>query len=192
MVENCSPVEDGHGPFLGNIAGGQEKQLADGLAVWESSFGFDHFANLAVVAFNGIGGIDQAADIRRIVKVGSQVFPIVFPGTDGHGILAAPLIAELDQVGFGCFPGGSLVDFFQIHHKGFAIRPGDIFQAVADLMDHTALDLGIGEHGQDSLLEPAQPIHAGDKNILHPSALQVGDHTEPEIGGFSAISDPMP
>jgi hypothetical protein len=59
-------------------------------------------------------------------------------------------------------------------------------------MDHTTLDLGLGEDRQDGFLESAQPIHAGNENILHAATLQIADDTQPEIGGFVAIPNPMP
>ncbi len=46
-------------------------------------FGLGHFADLAVVAFDGVGIIDQAADGRWVVKVGGQILPIVLLGSDG-------------------------------------------------------------------------------------------------------------
>jgi hypothetical protein len=69
---------------------------------------------LAVIPFHRVGRINQATDLSREGKVGGQIFPVVFPGADGYGILAAPLITELDQVDFGYFAGGRLVDFSQI------------------------------------------------------------------------------
>src|SRR5690606_31485056 len=73
-----------------------------------------------------------------------------------------------------------------------AIRPGHILQAVSDLVDNAALDLGSGKDGQNSVLEASQSIHAGDEDVLHTARLQVSYDTEPKIRAFAAFADPVP
>lgn len=41
-------------------------------------------AHLAILAFNGVGGVDNAADLFRIVEEGCQAFPVVLPGVGGY------------------------------------------------------------------------------------------------------------
>jgi hypothetical protein len=70
--------------------------------------------------------------------------PNYFPRSGCPRILAAPGIPHLDQIGLGCFTGGSLVDFSQVDYEGYMVRPRHIFQAVANLVDHAALELESG------------------------------------------------
>ena len=84
---------DRHGPLLKDIPIGQKKQFASGFGRRENTFGFGDFAQLAVIAFHRIGGVDQAPDGGRIVEHRRQVIPVGFPGTDCYGILLAPAVA---------------------------------------------------------------------------------------------------
>src|SRR5512133_739999 len=95
-------------------------------------------------------------------------------------------------MGFSTFAGGSLIHFLEIRHEGLAMRPGDVLQAIANLVNDTALDLGLGEDRQDRFLEPAQPIHASNENILYATRLQVRDDTPQEIRRLIALAAPMP
>ncbi len=49
-------------------------------------------------------------------------------------------------------------------------------------MDDTALDLGAREDRLNRVLETRQAIDTGDKDILDAPTLQIGDHTQPEVG----------
>src|SRR4029450_12771690 len=122
---------------------------------------------------------------------GGQVFPVVFPGFDRNGVLLAPRFAQLQEVAFRLFAGAGLIDLFQIGHERLAVFPGDILQAVADLMDDAALDFGLQKDGMDGFFEAGQPINAGDEDVLDPTSLEVGDDTQPEVGAFCSIADPV-
>ena len=68
MVENTGPIENGTGPLFGNVHVGQVQQLANGLLRGERSLVFGHFTELAVVAFNGVVGVNQAPDLGREIQ----------------------------------------------------------------------------------------------------------------------------
>ncbi len=76
MVKAGWPVCHGVGPFFDDIPIGQEKQLAYCLVNRERATGFGDFAKLAVAAFDRIGRVEQAVDIRRVVEEGCRVFPL--------------------------------------------------------------------------------------------------------------------
>ena len=66
----------------------------------------------------------------------------------------------------------------------------DLLETI-DPQSAAALDLRFRENGMNCIAKTGQAIHTSDKDILNASILQVCDHTEPEIGPFSAIRDPM-
>ena len=43
----------------------------------------------------------------------------------------------------------------------------------------------------DRIGKTSQAIHRSNEDIRHATILQIGDHREPEIGPFPAISDPV-
>ena len=47
---------------------GQVKQLSNGLHGGERSFVFDNFTELAIVAFDGVGGVNHPPDFTRKVS----------------------------------------------------------------------------------------------------------------------------
>jgi hypothetical protein len=51
LVEDLSPIEDGHGPLLGDVAVCQKQQLADGVGRRKYGFVLSRLAQLAVVTF---------------------------------------------------------------------------------------------------------------------------------------------
>ncbi len=58
-----------------------------------------------MIAFDSIGGIDEPSDLLRIIEEGREAIPVVFPGPHGYGVLVAPDLAQLQQLGFGLFTG---------------------------------------------------------------------------------------
>lgn len=49
------------------------------IIVREHALGFRNFAYLAVVALNGIGGVDHLANSRGVLKIAAQQLPLVSP-----------------------------------------------------------------------------------------------------------------
>ena len=60
----------------------------------EQRLGFGHLADLAVVALDGVGGVDEATDFRGELEHGRQVFPVVFPTAHGDGVAVAPSLSQ--------------------------------------------------------------------------------------------------
>ena len=141
MVEDQRPVLNRHGPLFENIAVCQEKQFTRRFGGGKNAFRFGDFAQLTMVAFQRVGGVDQATDLRGISEEGRQILPVVFPGTDGDRIFVSPFVSELTQLRFCAFAGGGLIHGLQIEHESLAIRPGNILEAVANLVNDAALDL---------------------------------------------------
>jgi hypothetical protein len=93
----------------------------------ENAFHFGDFPQLSMITFDRVGGVDQAADLGRISKEGNQIFPVVFPRTDRHGIFVTPFLASWCKLAFGAFARDGLIGLLQIDQKDLAIVPGDIF-----------------------------------------------------------------
>ena len=170
----------------------QEKQFGSSLVRGKRRFRFDDLAKLAVITLNSIGGIDKTANIGRKIEESSQFIPIIEPRTDSDRIFIAPIVTQQEEVFFSHSTGGSLVNGLQVSEEGFVVGTGDIAEAVADLVDNTALNDGAGENRCNGFCEPLQTIDASDENIFDAAHLQVGDDAEPEFGTFCTISNPVP
>ena len=68
----------------------QVKYFSNRLNGWERSLVFDDFSELAIVTFDGVGGVNHPANFAWKVKECGEFFPIFFPGADSAGILTAP------------------------------------------------------------------------------------------------------
>lgn len=64
LVKDRRPVVDRHGPHVDDAQSARK-------------------GNLAIVDINGVGGVDNATDLRQIVEEGFQVFPVDLPGAGG-------------------------------------------------------------------------------------------------------------
>jgi hypothetical protein len=71
----------------------------------------------------------------------------------------------LVQTPFRLFPRRRSIDPLQVSDKRLAVLPGDVFQAAANLVDDTALYLGLWEYGGNGLAEAVQPVDAGQEDI---------------------------
>jgi len=124
-----------------------------------------------MVAFHSVGGVDQAADLLWKFEESRQVLPVVLPRAYSRTILVVPGLCQLNQVGFGFFTGGRLINGFQISDKSLTIFPDHVFQALPDLVDHAALHLGFRKNGLDGILETGQAIDCGDEHIFYTAVL---------------------
>lgn len=191
LVAHPGPVGNGHGPLFLDVHLGQIEQFAHRFGCREDRLVLGHLAQLAMVSFNGIVGIDQPANLAREVEEGREFSPVVFPGTNGGRIFVTPFLGQLEEVGFPFLPGLGLVDGPEILHELFLVGPGHVAQGVADLVDDAPLDNGLGIDGLDGVREPGEAIHTGDQDVFHAATLEVAQHTEPEIGAFATVADPV-
>ena len=79
LVEDQRPIPNGAGPFLEDLPVDQEQELPSSLWGGKRTFGFCDLAQLAMVAFHRVRGVDQPSDLRRIGEEGGQVFPVGLP-----------------------------------------------------------------------------------------------------------------
>ena len=60
------------------MLGGQINELEQCHVVWEHPLSFCHFPNLPMEALDGVGGVNQLADLGIVVEVGVS-FPEIRP-----------------------------------------------------------------------------------------------------------------
>ena len=68
-------------PFSGNVHHGQIQHFQQAVIRGENGLGLGHLPQLAVEALNGVGGINQPPYLLGIFEIGTQIRPVVPPGT---------------------------------------------------------------------------------------------------------------
>jgi len=126
-----------------------------------------------MAALDGIGRIDQLSDSRIVFEVCAQLIPVIAPRGNYHGILLTPFLIEGIELLLGKVISGCLIYFFEVSQEGFLILAGNVLQAVTDLMNDTALNLGPREGGLNCLSKALQIIDARDQDIFDATRPQV-------------------
>ena len=85
-----APVLPPTSPLFGNIYHGQIQHFQQAVIGWKDRFGLGHLAQLAVKAFNGVGGIDQPPYLLGILEVGTQIGPVIPPRLGNFGVFLVP------------------------------------------------------------------------------------------------------
>src|SRR4051795_5088844 len=88
-------------PFGVGLDDGEVDELGGGLFVGEVPAGLDRFADLAVQALDGVGGVDRAAQLVGQRQERDHVFPGPAPGVDGGRVALAPFGVEALELGEG-------------------------------------------------------------------------------------------
>ena len=70
LIEYQGPIRHRLRPFFDDPFAGQIQQLSDRLWGWKGTLGLGHFAQLTMIALDGIGGIDQPSDLVWVVEKG--------------------------------------------------------------------------------------------------------------------------
>ena len=166
-------MNDGLCPFLGCLGDGQVNDLGCRLFAGKNLSVSNHLANHAVDAFDGIGGVDRFADLRRILEHRGDVFPVSVPALRNHRISVVPGISEFGQGRFSGLQGRRLVDRFQVTRDCLAVLETDKVQCISHQMDDAQLNLGLRENTFNGFRESAEPIDTGDEDILDSSVAQI-------------------
>lgn len=80
-----APVLPSASPFLCNIHHGQIQHFQQAVICGEHGFCLGHFPKLSVKALDGIGRIDQAANLLGVLEIGAEIRPVVPPGRRDFG-----------------------------------------------------------------------------------------------------------
>ena len=108
----------------------------------------------------------DAPDHGAIVKHQTQIVPVSAPTLDHLRVALAPLLFQSIEGVLGLFPGGGLVDRFEISHEVFAVRMGQVLLRVADLMHDTELHIGLRLDRGDSIDKARQIVYRSDENVF--------------------------
>ena len=76
-----------------------------------------------MVTLHRVGGVDNAANIGRIIEEGGEFRPVGLPGSDRSGVLATPGFSQALQVDVGLLAGRGLVDRLEVSDEGLAVFP---------------------------------------------------------------------
>ena len=165
------PVSYGHGPFLTYVAVSEINQFFKGGVIREHALVFCHFPYLAVIALDGIGGINHASYIRCKLEVFGKLFPVVLPRLDDDRIFLAPFFIQIKKLCFSGFLAYSTIDMFQVFHELFLMSATDILDGVAYLMDNAELYNGVGEDTLDGIREAFQTINTSYEDVTNTTVL---------------------
>ena len=151
-------------------------QSEGGVVVGEVSAGLDRLADLHVQALDGVGGVDDAADLVREGEEGDDPVPGSLPdGERGRARLAvAQAFVELVEHLAGGIGVGRRVDAPQLRGAALALPPGEIAQRLADEMDDAGLVDRLREDGVDRLGEAGQAVGADEEHVLDAAVAQLG------------------
>ena len=95
LKENQAPVVNAASPAEHDILGDKIKHFQQRPVVGENGLAFGHLAELAFVAFNHIGGVNQLADFRRILEKGGDFAPVAPPGLNDQRIPGTPYFFKI-------------------------------------------------------------------------------------------------
>ena len=85
-----APVLPSSRPFLRNVHHGEIQHFQQVLIRRKNGFGFGDLAKLTIEALDGIGRIDQPANLLREFEICAQVCPVFPLGSSDPGILVSP------------------------------------------------------------------------------------------------------
>src|SRR3954471_14241958 len=81
-------------PFGVGLDDREVDEFGGGLFVGEVPAGLDRFADLAVQALDGVGGVDGAAQLVGQAQKRDHVVPRRAPGPDGRRVVLSPVAVE--------------------------------------------------------------------------------------------------
>lgn len=125
--------------------------------MWEDLAVGDVLAHLRMQALDGIGGVNDAAQLDRIFEEGGQIGPVVALGCNRCGIASFPGLCKAVQCELSSLDGRRHVDRAHAGAQRFAVFPGNELGHVADVVHDAQLDVGLGEEGFHGIAQPAKP-----------------------------------
>ena len=184
-----APVLPSASPFLRNIHHGKIQHFQQAVIRGKHGFCLGHLPKLAVKALDGIGCIDQAANLLGVLEIGAEIRPVVPPRLRDSGVFLVPALGKSAQSVQcrGLIHRG--VDRLQICHERLYVLVGYIFAGIPELMDDAVLNLCLGEHCFNRCGKPGQIIRASDENILNIPVFQAIEYRCPEFGAL-IFTDP--
>ena len=98
---NDAPILPPSGPFLRNVHHGEIQHFQQTVIRRKNRLGFGDLAKLAIEALNGIGRIDQPANLLRELEIRAQIRPVFPPGSGDPGDTSFPRLLQMRPGRFG-------------------------------------------------------------------------------------------
>ena len=92
-----APVLPSASPFLRNIHHGKIQHFQQAVICGEHGFCLGHFPKLTVEALDGIGRIDQAANLLGVLEIGAEMWPVIPPGLRDFGVFLIPMFGKVSR-----------------------------------------------------------------------------------------------
>ena len=89
-----APVLASASPFPGNVHHGQVQHFQQAVIRGENGLCLGNLAQLAVETLNGVGGIDESADLLWVLEIGAQIVPVIPPGAGDFGVFLVPVLGK--------------------------------------------------------------------------------------------------
>lgn len=132
-----------------------------------------------VQRLDGVGCIDDFADVCRVSEERRQVSQVCLPAPAYLRIAAVPGTVERFQRLQTCFFSGGLVDGFPVVGDCLIVLLGHETKAVAHHMHYTSLDTCLRIHSVDGVREYFQAVNTGDEDIFQTTVFQLRQHVKP-------------
>ena len=105
---NDAPILPPSRPFLRDVHYGEIQHFQQAVIRRKNRLGFGDLAKLAIEAFDGVGRVDQPANLLRELEIRAQIRPVFSLGSGDPGILLAP----------GCFKRVQGAECRWLIHRG--------------------------------------------------------------------------
>src|SRR6266540_3218567 len=160
-----------------------------GVVVGEVPACLDRLADLHVQALDGVGGVDDAADLLGEGEEGDDPLPGAVPDLQRGGarLAVGPGGGELIEHLAGGVSVGCGVDPAQLAGAALAFSPGEIAQALADEVDDAGLVDRLREDGVDRLRETGEAVGADEEHVLDAAVAKLGHDARPEAGALGLL-----
>ena len=162
-----APILSPSRPLPRNVHHGQIQHFQQTVIRRKHGFCLGHLPKLTVEALDGIGRIDQTANLLGVLELGAEIRPVIPPGLRDFGVFLIPMFGKGIQSvqSRGLIHRG--VDCLQVCHERLYVLVGYIFAGISELMDDAVLNLCLGEHRFNRCGKPSQIVRASDENILN-------------------------
>jgi len=170
-VECWFPIPDRYRPFLADVSQRQIKELGQCVIAWKWAPVLGDFTQAHVHWFNRIGGVNDLANFRWVIKEWDNTLPVSPPGLDDWRIGISPLFFKSIHLTVPGIMGWSVPLPYGIAmcQRGWGQV---LFRALGSLPDQLAAHISTRESGFYKGLRPAiHPIFS--RKISSPSGRPV-------------------
>lgn len=128
-----------------------------------------------VQALDGVGRVDDWAQLDGEREERHEIIPRAFPGGDHRRVAITPVLRELGEAGGGRVDGGGGVGLAQLPTHRAPVLLGGVAQARADQVHHAQLYLGLWPGRSDRVGERLKAVAADDEGVLDAAVAELGE-----------------